>query len=214
MLSKIDLSEIQRRANYAAYQDGLAEIFMGVFLLFIAGAMESKTTIIPFAVITVFFAKPLLERIKKQVIYPRAGYVRLPQDKEADTKGIVIGTVGYVVFLLAAMGISIGVKGSDVGLTFFMTYILPPSTGFMLAMGPYYLGETYGIKRGYLFAALFLLGGIAMPVFDIAVGYNAVALLCLVVGLIILITGITLFTRFIRKYAPEPMVIGGTSNDG
>ncbi len=213
MSLKIDLKEIQRRANYATYQDGLAEIFMGIFLLFIPGAMESKTAIIPFAVITVFFAKPLLERIKKRVIYPRAGYVRLPQDVEADAKGIAIGTVGFVVFLLAALGISIAVQGSQVGLNFFMAYILPPSTGFMLAMGPYYLGETYGLKRGYLFAALFLLGGIAMPVFDIAVGYTAVALLCLVVGLIILITGITLFTRFIRKYAPEPAIIGGTSND-
>lgn len=213
MLSKIDLSEIQRRANYAAYQDGLVEIFMGVFLLFIAGAMDSQITIIPFAVITVFFANPLLERIKKHFIYPRTGYVRLPQDKEADAKGIVIGAVVFVVILLAALGISIAVKGSEVGLTIFMTYILPPFTGLMMAMGPYYLGETYGLKRGYLFAALFLLGGIAMPVFDIAVGYAAVALLCLVVGLIILITGITMFTRFIRKYSPQPMAIVGTPND-
>ncbi len=213
MLHKIDLSEIQRRANYAAYQDGLVEIFMGVFLLFIAGAMQSKTAIIPFAVITVFFAKPLLEHIKKRFIYPRTGYVRLPQDKEADAKGIAIATVVFIVVLLAALGISIVVKGSEVGLIFFMTYILPPFTGFMMAMGPYYLGETYGLKRGYLFAALFLLGGIAMPVFDIAVGYAAVALLCLVVGLIILITGITMFTRFIQKYSPESMAIGGTPND-
>jgi len=47
MLSKIDLSEIQRRANYAAYQDGLAEIFMGVFLLFIAGARNQKPPLFP-----------------------------------------------------------------------------------------------------------------------------------------------------------------------
>ena len=213
MLHKLDLSEIQRRANYAAYQDGLVEIFMGLFLLFVAGSMESKITIIPFAVIVVFFAKPLLERIKKRIIYPRAGYVRLPQDAETDGKGIAIGTAGFVVFLLAAFGISIAVQGSEDGTYFFMAYILPPSTGFMMAMGPYYLGETYGLKRGYIFAALFLLGGIAIPVFDIAMGYNAVALLCLFMGLIILITGITLFTRFVRRYSPTPLAIGGSSND-
>jgi len=212
MSLKLDLKEIQRRANYAAYQDGLVEIFMGVFLLFIAGMMESKSTIIPFSVITIFFAAPLLERIKKGVIYPRAGYVRLPQDNESTSKGIVIATVGFVVFLLAALGILIGVMGSEKGLTFFMTYILPPSTGLMLAIGPYYLGETYGLKRGYVFAALFLLGGIAMPLFDIATGYAAVGALCLFVGVVILITGITLFTRFIRKYDPEPINVLGETN--
>jgi len=213
MSLELDLKEIQRRANYAAYQDGLAEIFMGVFLLFIAGAMESKSTIIPFSVIAVFFANPLLERIKKGVIYPRAGYVRLPQDSESTGKGIVIATAGFVVFLLAALGISIGVMGSEKGLDFFMAYILPPSTGFMLAIGPYYLGETYGLKRGYVFAAFFLLGGIAMPLFDIATGYRAVGALCLFVGVVTLITGITLFTRFLRKYDPEPIKILGESND-
>ena len=115
--------------------------------------------------------------------------------------------------MLAALGISIGAMGSEKGLSFFMSYILPPSTGFMLAIGPYFLGETYGIKRGYFFATLFLLAGIAIPVFDIAKGYSAVALLCLAVGLVILITGIALFTRFVRKYSPEPLNSAGEYYD-
>ena len=81
-----------------------------------------------------------------------------------------------------------------------MTYILPPCTGFMMAIGPFWLGQTYGLVRGYVFASIFLLSGIAMPVFGIASGYEAVGLLCTIVGLITLTVGVIMFARFLRKY--------------
>ena len=39
MSTKFDLKEIERRANYAAFQDGLTEIFMGLFLFFYGGTL-------------------------------------------------------------------------------------------------------------------------------------------------------------------------------
>jgi uncharacterized membrane protein HdeD (DUF308 family) len=49
-------------------------------------------------------------------------------------------------------------------------------------------------------AVLFLLSGIVIPVLGIASGYEAVGLECLVVGVISLISGVIMFTRFLRKY--------------
>ena len=72
--------------------------------------------------------------------------------------------------------------------------------GFMLAIGPYWLGQTYGLKRGYIWAVFFVLGGIAMPVFSIESGYQAVGLLCTVMGLLTLTSGAFMFLRFIRRY--------------
>jgi hypothetical protein len=201
MSTSIDLKEIEKRANYAAYQDGLMEIAMGLFLVFFGGALVTNVTIgIPLIVLVVFFANPMIERIKKHHIYPRAGYVRLPEDPNATGKGIAIAVVAFIALLLGAMAISMLVMGQEPGLDFFLTYIVPPANGFMLAIGPYWLGQTYGLVRGYLWAALFLLGGIAMPVFRIAAGYEAVGLLCAVVGLLVLATGTVMFVRFIRRY--------------
>jgi hypothetical protein len=198
----IDLKEIQKRANYAAYQDGLMEIFMGLFLFFYGGALATSTLPLGviFIILTIFFGRRSFERVKQRYIYPRIGYVKLPEDPHTTGKGIVISAVIMVVALLGAMGVSMAVLGQEPGLNFFLNYIVPPVTGFMLAIGPYWLGQTYGLVRGYLWAALFVLGGIAMPVFRIASGYEAVGLLCTVIGLFVLGTGTTMFVRFIRRY--------------
>lgn len=202
MSINIDLNEIERRANYAAYQDGLMEIFMGLFLISFGGGMATGSKGIPIttALFTIFFVNPVWKRIKERHIYPRAGYVKLPQEAETNPKGIGIAAVIFVVFLLGSMGVTVWIMGTDQGIDFFMTYILPPSTGFMMAIGPFWLGQTYGLVRGYVFSALFLLSGILIPVFGIASGYQAVSLLCSIVGAVTLTTGIILFTRFIRKY--------------
>jgi hypothetical protein len=209
MSIKLDLKETERRANYAAFQDGLTEILMGLFLFFYGGTLA--TNILPvglvFILVAVFFGKPLTEGIKKRYIYPRTGYVKLTEDPHTTGKGIAISAVIMIVVLLGALGISIAVLGQKTGLDFFLTYIVPPASGFMLAIGPYWLGQTYGLRRGYLWAALFVLGGIAMPIFSIASGYEAVGLLCTLVGLLTLVTGTIMFVRFIRKYPPQPMEV-------
>ncbi len=205
MSVKINLKEIERKANYAAYQDGLMEIFMGLFLFFYGGALATDALSVGFIfiILAVFFAKPAIEWIKKGYIYPRIGYVKLPEDPHTTGKGIAISAVIMIIALLSAMGISIAVMGQKAGLDFFLTYIVPPASGFMLAIGPYWLGQTYGLTRGYILAAIFVLGGFAMPVFGIASGYEAVGLLCTFVGLLALGIGTFMFVRFIRKYPPE-----------
>lgn len=207
MNMQLDLKEIERRANYAAFQDGLTEILMGLFLFFYGGSLATNTLPIGlvFILVAVFLGKPLTEGIKKRYIYPRIGYVKLPEDPNATSKGIAIAAIIMVLVLLGALGISMAMLGLEAGRDFFLTYIVPPASGFMLAIGPYWLGQTYGMVRGYMWAALFVFGGIAMPVFSIASGYEAVGLLCTLMGILILTTGAILFVRFIRKYPPEPM---------
>ena len=169
MSINLDLKEIERRANYAAFQDGLTEMFMGLFLFFYGGSLATKSLPagIAFILVTVFFSRSLIERIKKRYIYPRTGYVKLPEDPHATAKGIGISAVIMIVVLLAVMGISMAVLGQNPGMNFFLTYIVPPASGFMLAIGPFWLGQTYGLKRGYFWAAFFIIGGIAIPVFSI-----------------------------------------------
>ena len=91
MSINLDLKEIERKANYAAFQDGLTEILMGLFLFFYAGTLATNTLPIGFVFIllAVFFGKPLTEGIKKRYIYPRTGYVKLPEDPNTTGKGML-----------------------------------------------------------------------------------------------------------------------------
>lgn len=206
MCIDLDLKEIERRANHAALQDGLVEILMGLFLIFYGGSLATDTISfgLVFVLLAVFLGKPTIERIKVRYIYPRAGYVKLPPDPDTTGKGIAISAVIMVVVLLGAFGLSMAILGQKPGLDFFLTYIVPPVSGLMLAIGPYWLGQTYGLVRGYILAILFLLGGIAMPVFGIASGYQAVGLLCSVMGAVAALMGTVLFVRFIRRNPAQP----------
>ena len=214
MSQGIDLKEIERRVEQSVFQDGLVEIMMGGFLLVVGVSLAGGSRLVLrllllISLLVIFLGNPLLERLKKRYIYPRIGYVKLRPEKEADPKGIAVAGIVYVVVLLGSMGLFHLTMGEERGWVWF-NYFLPASTGFMLAIGPFWLGETYGVKRGYVFAALFLLSGVAIPVLGIASGYEAVRLECLLVGVISLISGAIMFTRFLRKYP----VLAGEGRDG
>jgi len=210
MAQKLDLKEIERRAEQSVFQDGLMEIMMGGFLLVFGASLATSMGLTLFiSLLVIFLGNPVLERLKKRYIYPRIGYVKLRPEKEADPKGIALAGILFVVIMLASMGLFPLAMGKERGWAFWFNHFFPASTGFMLAIGPFWLGETYGVKRGYVFAALFLLSGIAIPVLGIASGYEAVGLECLLVGAISLISGVIMFARFLRKY---PIPAEGTSD--
>ena len=213
MSQNLDLKEIERRVHQSVFQDGLTEIMMGGFLLVLSALFAiSIKWILLISLLVIFLGNPLLERAKKRYIYPRIGYVKLRPEKEADPKGIAVAAIVFVVILLSSIALFNLTMGKDRGLAFWFKYFLPGSTGFMLAIGPFWLGETYGVRRGYVFAALFLLSGIVIPVLGIASGYEAIGFECLLVGVISLISGVIMFTRFLRKY-PIPVEVGSNGNN-
>ena len=203
MSHDLNLKEIERRVRRSACQDGLLEIFLGSFLLLLGVFFTINPIIVAFSAFLVFLINPLFEQVKKRYIYPRIGYVKFEPEKKV-AKGIVATAAVFVMILLGSMGVFV-LTMQDRGWAFWFDYFFPAFAGFMTAFGPFWLGQTYNLKRGYVFAALFLLSGIAIPVLGIATGYNAVSLEWLLVGLVILVSGVIMFTRFLRKYPAEEL---------
>jgi hypothetical protein len=198
-----DLKEIERRVQHSAYQDGLLEVFLGGYLLLVGASLASQLHLAPLTALLGFLLNPIFERAKKRYIYPRIGYVQFRPEKEADPKGIVAAGVVFVLILLGSMGVFVPAMGKDRGWDLWFDYFLPASAGFMLAIGPFWLGQTYNLRRGYVLAVLFLLSGVAIPVLGIATGYRAVGFECLFAGSLSLVSGVIMFTHFLRKYPPE-----------
>jgi MFS family permease len=205
MSQSLDLKEVEQRVLQSVYQDGLMEIFLGGFLLMFGVLFAIRSRLASFSVLLIFLLNPLLERAKKRYIYPRIGYVKLRPEKQADTKGIVIVVGVLTAILLGALGVFVLAMGRERGLPLWLNHFFPAFAGFMLAIGPFWWGQTFGVRRGYVLAALFLLSGILIPVLGMATGYEAVALECMLVGMVSLISGTVLFTRFLRRYPPEEM---------
>ena len=203
MSQELDLKEIERRVQHTAYQDGLLELFLGGFLVVFALLFLRTPRMAGFSVLVVFVIWPLFERMKQRYIYPRIGYVKFGKEKEGDPKGIIVAAVVFVIVLLGALGVLVLTIGAERGLNFWLDYFLPAFVGFMMAIGPFWLGQTYGLVRSYVFAALFLVSGIAIPVLGIATGYRAVGLECLLMGLLALVSGVIMFGRFLRHYPVE-----------
>ena len=205
MTDQLDFQEVEKRVNQAVYQDGLLEVFLGAFLLIIGVLFVADSKLVAFGVLLMFLFSWLLERIKKKYVYPRIGYVKLRPEKEADPKGIVLVALIAVVVQMGVLAIFVLVMGIDLGSEAFMQYVVPPAAGLLMAIGPYWLAQTYNVRRGYVLAVLFILIGVLMPITGLASGYQAVGWECLVVGVISFVTGFIMFSSFIRRNPPAPI---------
>jgi hypothetical protein len=213
MSTNLDLKEIERRANQVIFQDGLTEIVLGTFLVLYGGALTTEA--FPWYLIVlaaIFLGKPAIERIKTKYIYPRTGYVKLPPEPKSTGKGIAIVAAASIVGLIALMALSMLIVGRSQGMIIFLTYIVPPVTGILMAIGPLWMVQKYGLLRGYVWAGLFVLSGFAIPLLDIAIGYQAVGLMCLIGGLVILLAGSIIFIRFLRSNQPQTIENQEASN--
>ncbi len=201
MSHNIDLQEIERKAQQSFYQDGLLEAFLGFFLLIFGAIFDSPMRgLAGLSVLIVLLFKPAMERIKKRHIYPRMGFVEFPPDDGKDAKGIPVAALIFVIIILGALAVFRWIMGADEGHAFWFTRFFPGFTGLILAIGPWTFAQRFGIKRWYGFAAMFVVGGLALPFLGFESGYDIIALLCAVTGIVMLLSGTAIFARFLHSH--------------
>jgi hypothetical protein len=192
------LNEIERRVLQSVYRDGLVEVFAGLFLMTFGTLFQVDPTLAGFAVLLVFIFNPALERVKQRWIYPRSGYVNPRQDPK-EIRGIAIVAGLAVIVLMAILIVSITIQGVEAGRALFLDYIMPPLVSLLLAIGPWWMAQERHIRRGYLWSGMFIIIGFTTTIFQLRGGYDAVGLNCMLVGTAMLITGLLVFTNFIRR---------------
>lgn len=196
------MNHVEMKAMRATIRDGLTEMQMGALLLSfgvvfsLAPPFGVLCALLPFALI------PVGKLLKRRFVYPRIGYAKVEQKPHA-LLGVGIAGIAFVVLVLAALGIFTLILGFDRGCSLWLSHFVPALAGALMAIGPWVVATTYRLLRWYIFAALFILGGICLPLFGIASGYEAVALESAIVGGLSLIYGIGLFFTFLRKYPDE-----------
>ena len=196
------MDNVEMKAMRATIRDGVTEILLGAMLLLFGVLFYLET---PFAALSVLFPlvlNPLGRLLKRRFVYPRIGYARVARQPHA-LRGVAIAAVAFVVVVLGGFGVFVLIMGSDRGSSLGLSHFVPALVGAVMAIGPWTVAQTYRLIRWYIFAALFVLGGICLPLFHVATGYEAVSLESAIVGGLALIYGIGLFLTFLRKYPRE-----------
>ncbi len=221
-----ELDELALRVKQTYYQDGLADLFMGGFMLlfavFLAAAWEIHTfptslstalIILPptfSAFALMFLFAYLIEAAKKRWVYPRTGYVKLQHFEESTRRDSLLGLLLILTLLFGPLLVTVVFFG-PLGLDALVCWGVPVSLGLLLGIGPMLVARQYQLKRYYVFAALPGIIGLLLPWFITSMAsiyarlFFTLAIELATVGALAALSGLVLFFRFLRRYPVEPV---------
>ena len=194
-----NLKEIERRAYMSYHQDGLLDIFVGLYILgFGLGiAMEvlwesGFAVIMPGIILVTVF--PIWFAAKRKITMPRIGFVNFGNRGAKKLTAIFIGTMVAGLFALFAFTFATMQGGARQWLDLlFQNGMLLVGFGSLAVC--ILFGYSMGLKRLYwygLLAAASLVVGHFMGIFF--------AYILLALGAVVMVTGVALMLDFVKKY--------------
>jgi hypothetical protein len=195
MKQQINVKEIGQKTFRESQQDGLMEFVMGICLLAMSTRLLSRVLIGMFPIAIIFFG-PILNALRKRFTYPRAGFVKLVEDKPKDAiAGIALVTL--IVIAILAVSFILFANVSDFGL--WMKWV-PLWAGIIIAVMFVSLAAKSAAARYYIFAAYSLIVGLVLSILQFAEVETGTLLYFLVMGAFLTPFGLGLFIRFLHRY--------------
>lgn len=194
--------QLERRTYLRTHQDGLIDIIIGLCVMGFGLSMFSDSS--AFSILA-WMPIVLLPALKNRITVPRLGYAQFDRKRTGPMRLMAVLMVLGLVMLLAGVFVFIGVRNRSPEMTAWLkTYlmvVLAAVAAFVMVLS----GWMSGIKRLHAYAALTLMVvaggdwlGVEPPVF------------VLVLGALIMVSGLVLLARFLLKYPAEK----GEENDG
>jgi hypothetical protein len=195
-----NLKEIERRAYTSYHEDGLLDIFVGVYVLglglgiFLDAVWEfGFGAIMPTILIATML--PIWIVAKRKITMPRIGFVKFgPRGGTSRLMAILIGlaVVGLGVSAAFALALSQGGSQQWLDLVFQNGMII---MGFGSLAVCILFGYSMGLKRLYAYGLLALISLVVGHFAGIPFAYILMAL-----GTTVMVAGIVLLIGFVRKY--------------
>ena len=189
MVSDVNLKEIQRKVYVSFFQDGLWDIFLGLFI--VGWGLAILTEAAYLAGISFLGLYFVIWGVKKWVTYPRIGYARFSATsrRRITARFLILGTVVLLLGLLAAVVWGIGTRPQ------WLADYFPLIFNGMLAAVICFVAHWARVNRFYLHAALIFLGAVFHLWLGIGWEFGFIG-----AGGIIVLIGLGLLTSFLRKY--------------
>jgi hypothetical protein len=189
MVSDVNLKEIQQRVYMSFFQDGLWDIFLGLFILGWGLAILTEAAYLPAICFTGLYF--VIWRIKKRLTYPRIGYARFSATsrRRVTTRFVILGTVVLLLGVMAAVLWGIGRRPQ------WLADYFPLIFNGMLAAIVCFVAYWARVNRFYAYAALIFLGGVLHLWLGTRWEFGFIG-----AGGIIVLIGLGILVSFLRKY--------------
>ena len=208
-MKESSLREVEKRTYMSYHQDGLIDIFVGVYvLLFGVGILFSTVTDFStwFVIPAIFPAVmvPIWISVKKRITMPRIGYVKF------GSRGANKLTVIFIGLMVAGLGTFMALTFASTSQAWALTLrnLIVPNGMIIIGIGAAIVSGlfayTMGLKRLYAYGLLTLVLFFTSHYITISLAY-----LLVIIASAIIINGAILLIRFIRKY---PLAQGGDKN--
>lgn len=189
MAKDVNLKEIQRNVYMSFFQDGLWDIFLGLFILGWGLAILTGGTYLP----GVLFASLYFSAwgVKKWLTYPRIGYVRFSEisRRRITARFVILGVVVLLIGVMAAVLWGIGTRPR------WLADYFPLVFNGMLAVVVCIVAYWARANRFYLYAVLIFLGAVFHLWLGIPWEFGFIG-----AGGIIVIIGVVILINFLHKY--------------
>jgi hypothetical protein len=199
MVPDVDLKQIQRKVYMTFFQEGLWDIFLGLFIVGWGLSILTEAVYLPaISFIGLYF---VIWGIKKWLTYPRIGYVRFSETsrRRITARFIILGTVVLLLGAVAAVLWGIGTRPQ------WLADYFPLIFNGMLAAIVCFVAYWAIVNRFYLHAALIFLGAVFHLWLGIRWEFGFIG-----AGGIIVLIGLGILISFLRKY---PKIVGEVASE-
>lgn len=189
MVPGADLKDIQRKVYMSFFEDGVWDIFLGLFVLGWGLSILTEGTYLPGVLFVALYFT--VWGIKKWLTYPRIGYVRFSATsrRRITTRFIILLTAVLLLGLMTGVLWGIGTRPQ------WLVDYFPLLFNGMLAAVVCFAAYWARINRFFLHAALVFLGAVFHLWLDIQWEFGFIG-----AGSIIILIGLRFLVSFLRKY--------------
>jgi len=206
MEEKINLKRIERKAYTSYHQDGLIDIFAGFFIL--SFGVWIILDMIWMGWMFFIVGASVYAAAKRVFTIPRIGFVKFPQQRLKRTQAVLVG-LGLLSFVLGIVTLMQVEGGSTPPWLLFAIEYYMPVIGVSVAALFCVVGYTFRIRRMYAYALLTLIMFVTGHFLYFPLHYYVILL-----GTLILLFGLAMLIRFLRRYPLSATdTIGDSGNE-
>lgn len=186
MSTEFEPKKLKRKVYMSFFQDGMWDIFLGVFLLSWGFSVWFDIPLLPtFAFVGFFW---LVLGLKKAITYPRIGYATPAGQR---SRALKIAIAGVVVLIAVVAVLPIIVRGEFDSLRNYFEFFFGSAIAIVVAIIGYW-GRIY---RWYLYAGVVFLFFVFNQWADLSFSLSFI-----IPGGLIALCGLAILYRFLRKY--------------
>ena len=202
----VDIEKIEKRTIQSFYEDGLAEIVLGLIILLLGGYFFAKEVLpenssfravldVLFVLVIVFgfLANRILRFFKRRITYPRTGYVTFKKKEPSPKRRIATAVVAAIISasLASLYGLSPSFKA-----------LYPAVNGLLFGVAALLFANKVGLMRFFGLAASSAVIGVAVTAAGIG-DLKGIFLYYVIFGTALILSGLAALIVYLRR-SPRP----------